>query len=102
MQAGLDAALVNTQRLARFADIPEEERRLAESLIFLELGDVEASEQAVAEFTEYFRDQDSRVVTVPRAELPLEERLARSVVEGSKEGLEEDLAAATKLLVGES
>ena len=93
-QAGLDAALVNTQRLARFADIPEEERRLAESLIFLEAGDVSASEAAVAEFTEYFRDQDSRVVMIPRAELTLDQRLARSVVEGSKEGLMEDLAAA--------
>ncbi len=93
-QAGLDAALVNTQRLARFADIPEAERRLAESLIFLDLGDVAASEKAVAEFAEYFRDQDSRVVSTPRAELPLDERLARSVVEGSKEGLVEDLGVA--------
>jgi len=93
-QAGLDAALVNTQRLARFADIPEAERRLAESLIFLDLGDVAASEKAVAEFAEYFRDQDSRVVSTPRAELPLDERLARSVVEGSKEGLVEDLGLA--------
>ncbi|MGB7489041.1 MAG: vitamin B12 dependent-methionine synthase activation domain-containing protein, partial [Thermoanaerobaculia bacterium] len=93
-QAGLDAALVNTQRLARFADIPEAERRLAESLIFLDLGDVAASEKAVADFAEYFRDQDSRVVSTPRAELPLDERLARSVVEGSKEGLVEDLGVA--------
>jgi 5-methyltetrahydrofolate--homocysteine methyltransferase len=93
-QAGLDAALVNTQRLARYADIPDKERRLAESLIFLELEDVEASEAAVAEFTAYFRDQDSRVAVTPRTELPLDERLARSVVEGSKEGLEKDLAAA--------
>jgi 5-methyltetrahydrofolate--homocysteine methyltransferase len=93
-QAGLDAALVNTQRLARYADIPEEEKRLARSLIFLEPGDVAASQKAVTEFTEYFRDQDSRVVATPRADLPLEERLARSVVEGSKEGLEEDLALA--------
>ena len=93
-QAGLDAAMVNTQRLARFADIPEAERRLAESLIFLDLGDVAASEKAVAEFAEYFRDQDSRVVSTPRAELPLDERLARSVVEGSKEGLVEDLGVA--------
>ena len=93
-QAGLDAALVNTQRLARFADIPEAERRLAESLIFLDLGDVAASEKAVAEFAEYFRDRDSRVVSTPRAELPLDERLARSVVEGSKEGLVDDLDVA--------
>src|SRR6185295_1384118 len=34
-KAGLDAAIVNTEKLARYADIPEEERDLAEALIFL-------------------------------------------------------------------
>ncbi|PWG68272.1 hypothetical protein DF186_25455, partial [Enterococcus hirae] len=48
-RAGLDAAIVNTQKLARYAEIPEEERRLAEKLIYLEPGDVAASEAAVAE-----------------------------------------------------
>ena len=41
-KAGLDAAIVNTEKLARYADIPEEERELAEALIFLPPGDVEA------------------------------------------------------------
>jgi len=90
-QAGLDAALVNTQRLARYAEIPEEERQLAEKLIFLEPGDVAGSEAAITEFTEYFRDRSARAETTPRGELPLEERLARAVVEGSKEGLLDDL-----------
>ena len=93
-QAGLDAALVNTQRLARYAEIPDEERQLAEKLIFLEPGDVAGSDLAIAEFTEYFRDRTTRVETTPRADLPLEERLARAVVEGSKEGLIDDLDLA--------
>ncbi len=93
-QAGLDAALVNTQRLARYAEIPEAERRLAEALIFLEPGDAAGSEKAIAEFTDYFRDRSARAEATPRAELPLEERLARAVVEGSKEGLIEDLDLA--------
>ena len=50
-QAGLDAAIVNTERLARYAEIPEEERRLAEALIHLPVGDKAAGEAAVAAFT---------------------------------------------------
>ena len=34
-QAGLDAAIVNTERLARYAEIPVEERQLAERLLYL-------------------------------------------------------------------
>jgi 5-methyltetrahydrofolate--homocysteine methyltransferase len=92
-KAGLDAAIVNTEKLARYADIPQEERDLAEALIFLPLGDVEAGNRAVETFTAHFRGRSSAAVK-PRAELPLEERLARAVVEGSKTGLEEDLDLA--------
>ncbi|HSF41333.1 MAG TPA: methionine synthase, partial [Thermoanaerobaculia bacterium] len=92
-KAGLDAAIVNTEKLARYADIPAEERELAEALIFLPVGDVEAGNRAVETFTAHFRGRSSAAVK-PRADLPLDERLARAVVEGSKTGLEEDLAAA--------
>ncbi|MEP7009873.1 MAG: methionine synthase [Acidobacteriota bacterium] len=94
-KAGLDAAIVNTEKLARYADIPEEERALAEALIFLPPGDVEGSERAITEFTAYFRGRTGTAArTTSRAELPLEQRIARAVVEGSKEGLEADLEAA--------
>ena len=33
-KAGLDLAIVNAEKLERFASIPEEERRLAENLLF--------------------------------------------------------------------
>lgn len=92
-KAGLDAAIVNTEKLARYADIPQEERELAESLIFLPLGDVEAGNRAVEAFTAHFRGKSS-VAARPRTELPLEQRIARAVVEGSKTGLEDDLAQA--------
>jgi 5-methyltetrahydrofolate--homocysteine methyltransferase len=92
-KAGLDAAIVNTEKLARYADIPGEERELAEALIFLPIGDVEAGNRAVETFTAHFRGRTSAAVR-PRTELPLEERIARAVVEGSKTGLEEDLEAA--------
>ncbi len=94
-QAGLDAAIVNSERLARYAEIPAEEKRLAEALLFLEPGDAAGSEAAVAAFAAHFRGRSSALASAaPRSELPLEERLARAVVEGSKEGLEEDLAQA--------
>ncbi|MFY9820755.1 MAG: methionine synthase [Thermoanaerobaculia bacterium] len=92
-KAGLDAAIVNTEKLARYADIPQEERDLAEALIFLPPGDVEAGNRAVETFTAHFRGRTSAAVQ-PRAELPLEQRLARAVVEGSKTGLEDDLDLA--------
>ena len=91
-QAGLDAAIVNTERLARFADIPADERALAERLIDLEPGDVEGASAAVDAFAAHFRGR--KTVTVARETLPLDERLARSVIEGSKEGLIDDLDAA--------
>src|SRR6185295_12340834 len=86
-RAGLDAAIVNTEKLARYADVPAEERELAEALIFLPLGDVEAGQRAVEAFTAHFRGRSAAAVK-PRTELPLAERLARAVVEGSKTGLE--------------
>ncbi len=93
-QAGLDAAIVNTQRLARYAEIPDDERGLAESLIYLDPDDVAGSQAAIDAFAEHFRGRKSAIVGPPREELPLEERIARSVVEGTKEGLETDLDQA--------
>ena len=94
-RAGLDAAIVNTEKLARFAEIDQEERELAERLIYLEPGDAEAGRRAVEEFTAKFRGKKSAFEDrPPRADLPLDERLARAVVEGSKEGLIDDLELA--------
>ena len=93
-KAGLDAAIVNTEGLARYAEIPEKERRLAETLIRLEPGDVEGGERAVEEFAAHFRGRETFRDERPRRELPLDERIARAVVEGSKIGLEEDLEEA--------
>ena len=54
-KAGLDAAIVNTERLARYADVADAERALAEDLIFLPIGDVESGNRAVEAFTAWFR-----------------------------------------------
>jgi 5-methyltetrahydrofolate--homocysteine methyltransferase len=84
-KAGLDYAIVNSERLERYASIPEEERRLAEDLIYWRGAD------PVAAFAAHFRGR-GRAVRETGARLPLDDRLARYIVEGSKEGLLDDLA----------
>ena len=87
VKAGLGYAIVNTEKLERYAFIPEEERRLAEDLIFWR------GEDPVAAFAAAFRDKKP-ATHAPVAELPLDERLPLYIVEGSKDGLVGDLAAA--------
>ncbi len=90
-KAGLDYAIVNTERLERYASIPPEEVRLAERLLF---GTTRENYEAVlGEFTQFYR-QKKEEKAEPAVRLPLEERLARCVVEGSKDGLFDDLKEA--------
>ncbi|PTX53757.1 methionine synthase (B12-dependent) [Melghirimyces profundicolus] len=90
-RAGLDYALVNTEKLERYASIPEREREMAEHFLF---GTDEANYDTVlAEFADFYRGKKSAVKD-PVESLPLEERLARYVVEGSKDGLIPDLEEA--------
>ena len=111
-KAGLDLAIVNAQKLERFASIPEEERRLAESLLFnsppvdapgesLRGAPEDWREQTpeqkaainqfhIAAITEHFRKATKR--EKQRAEdLPLDQRLANYIIEGTKDGLIPDL-----------
>jgi 5-methyltetrahydrofolate--homocysteine methyltransferase len=82
-KAGLDYAIINTERLERYPSIPEAERKLAEDLLYNRGAD------PVAAFAAHFRERRRTVVT--RDTLPLDERLARYIVEGSRDGLLEDL-----------
>jgi 5-methyltetrahydrofolate--homocysteine methyltransferase len=84
-KAGLDYAIVNSERLERYASIPEEERRLAEDLIHWRGTD------PVAAFAAHFRGR-TRSSRDSSVRLPLDDRLARYIVEGSKDGLLDDLA----------
>ena len=86
-KAGLDVAIVNSEKLERYPSIPEEERHLAERLLF------ETSDEAIAAFAAHFRERRARA----RDEGPplsLDERLARYILEGSKDGLFPDLDLA--------
>ncbi|MFD1207051.1 methionine synthase [Sporosarcina contaminans] len=89
-QAGLDYAIVNTEKLERYASIPENEIKLANDLLF------STTDQTLSDFTDFYRDkkkektEDDIPKTVP-------ERLSYYIVEGTKEGLIPDLEAALKM-----
>ncbi len=112
-KAGLDLAIVNAERLERFASIPEAERRLAENLLF-NTPPVDSPEESlrtapedwreqepkqrmvinqfhIGAITEHFRKAMRRTARQPAEDLPLDARLARYIVEGTKEGLQADL-----------
>jgi 5-methyltetrahydrofolate--homocysteine methyltransferase len=116
-KAGLDLAIVNAERIERYASIPELERKLAEDLLFNRMPseipvdhpqaallrgaaddwrDQTGEQRAainqfhIAAITEHFRAAGTKKKT--RAEgLPLDQRLANYIIEGSKDGLIDDL-----------
>jgi 5-methyltetrahydrofolate--homocysteine methyltransferase len=87
VRAGLTYAIVNTEKLERFPSIPERERGLCEDLIFWRGEDPwPPSPPPFATVLPF--------VHTPAADLPLDERLPRYIVEGAKAGLAEDLDLA--------
>jgi len=111
-KAGLDLAIVNAEKLERFASIPEIERRLAEGLLF-NSPPVDAADESLRTAPEDWREQtlDQKAAInqwhiaavaghfrqsgqrqKPRAEdVPLDTRLANYIIEGTKDGLVADL-----------
>src|SRR5215468_2896546 len=116
-KAGLDLAIVNTEKLERFASIPEHERELAENLLFQHppkhvpvehpkanlLKNVPADwrEQSkeqraainqfhIAAITEHFRTAKKKE-KVRAEDLPLDERLGNYIIQGTRDGLVDDL-----------
>jgi 5-methyltetrahydrofolate--homocysteine methyltransferase len=88
VQAGLDLAIVNSEKLERYPSIPEEERKLAEDLIWWR------GEDPIAAFAAHFRERKVKETVEQRRSLPLDERLALYILEGSKDGLFDDLNEA--------
>ncbi|SDH08365.1 methionine synthase (B12-dependent) [Alteribacillus persepolensis] len=86
-KAGLDYAIVNTEKVERYASIPEEEKEMARKLLF------ETSDASLADFTAHYRGKKSEKKKVEK-NLSLEDRLAEYIVEGTKEGLFDDLDKA--------
>jgi 5-methyltetrahydrofolate--homocysteine methyltransferase len=118
-KAGLDLAIVNAERIERFGSIPENERKLTEALLFntppAEISDghpdaadlrgapadwrEQSPEQKaainqfhIAAIAEHFRGAGTRKKE-KSADLPIDQRLANYIIEGSKDGLVDDLNA---------
>ncbi|MDQ0430780.1 5-methyltetrahydrofolate--homocysteine methyltransferase [Planomicrobium stackebrandtii] len=89
-QAGLDYAIVNTEKLERYASIPKQEIDMANELLFT------TTDATLADFTAFYRDkkkektEDDIPKTVP-------DRLAYYIIEGTKEGLIPDLEKALEM-----
>lgn len=80
VEAGLDLALVNAEKLERYAAIGDEEKRLCEDLLYTRGAD------PTTPFAAHFR-QKKEVVRAPAAERTADERLAQCVIDGSRDGL---------------
>ncbi len=105
-KAGLDLAIVNAEKLERFASISEQERRLAENLLFnvpqegsvtpVDWREQDPDQRAainqfhIAALTEHFRQAGGRK-KAHAADLPLDQRLALYIIEGTRDGMAADL-----------
>jgi 5-methyltetrahydrofolate--homocysteine methyltransferase len=83
-KAGLDCAIVNSEKIPRFSSLTAEEIKVCEDLLW------NRGEDPVATFAAYFRAAKPKAKEVKK-ELPLDERLAQYIIEGTKEGLYADL-----------
>jgi len=88
-KAGLDLAIVNAEKVMRYPSIPDEEKALSEGLL------LNKSPDALDRFVEHYRGK--KAVTKHMAKLPLDDRLKTYIIEGTKDGLKEDLDEALKL-----
>jgi 5-methyltetrahydrofolate--homocysteine methyltransferase len=86
-QAGLDYAIVNAQRLERYASIPAEERTLANNLLFWN------GDDPIGAFSAFYRGR-KKTDSHPKVEMSLDQRLAYYIIEGTKDGLLDDLDEA--------
>ncbi|MBM3740484.1 MAG: methionine synthase, partial [Acidobacteria bacterium] len=106
-KAGLDLAIVNAEKLERYASIPAGERELAENLLFnypppsmpeaprdwreqTREQKVAVNQFHIAAIAEHYRGAAAKEKP-KKADLPLDQRLANYIIEGSKDGLVPDL-----------
>ena len=92
VEAGLDMAIVNPAQVKPYAEIPANERELAENLIF------NRSDAALPDFIAYFdsvvtSEDDQSAKADPFEGLNHSERLFQKVLRRHKPGLEEDIDA---------
>ncbi|MFO7322877.1 MAG: methionine synthase [Chloroflexota bacterium] len=86
VQAGLDMAIVNPAHITPYAEIPDEQRKLADDLIF------NRDPDALPRFIQYFEQNavelNTKAVEDPTANMTAEEALHWQIVHRKKEGVE--------------
>ena len=85
VEAGLDLPIVNTQKLVPYSQIPPEDKKVCLDLID------NTGPDPIAAFVAQFRERKTERKSEDRLKLSIDERLPRNVIEGSKDGLIEDL-----------
>lgn len=91
VNAGLDLAIVNSEKLERYASLESHDIELANNLIFSISTD--KNPDPVSAFANQFRVRAPKAV-MDKSLVPLEQRLAKYIVDGTKEGLIDDLKLA--------
>ncbi|HVC30836.1 MAG TPA: homocysteine S-methyltransferase family protein, partial [Steroidobacteraceae bacterium] len=85
VEAGLDLAIVNPEHITPYAEVPEEERALADDLIFCRRPD------ALARYIQYFEvhgPAESEAAEDPMAGMLAEERIHFQILHRKKDGIE--------------
>jgi 5-methyltetrahydrofolate--homocysteine methyltransferase len=95
VKAGLDSAIVHASKILPIARLEEEQVRTALDLIHDRRSE---GYDPLSKLLELFQGVDTKSLKAGRAEelaaLPLEERLQRRIIDGERNGLEDDLEAA--------
>lgn len=96
-EAGLDTAIVHASKILPMARIPEEQRQVALDLVYDRRREGYDPLQKLMELFEGVSAASARESRAQElAALPLFERLERRIVDGERNGLEDDLAEAMK------
>lgn len=80
-EAGLDYAIVNTEKVMPMDEISDEEKELAENLLF------HTNDENVSKFANFYREKKAIQKVVDTSNLTTEEKVSNLVVEGSKKDL---------------
>ncbi len=91
-QAGLDTAIVNSEKMLRYATLSDEEKKLCDDLLWYKQTD---GNDPISNFVAYYRDKAvSEKPKVDRSKLSIEDKLEINIVQGTKEYLIENLEEA--------
>ena len=95
LDAGLDSAIVHPSRILPLHRIEDEALQVCRDLIWDRRNDDYPKDDPLAKLLDLFADR--KTASAPkedRSSLPIDQRLARRIVDGDKDGLEDDLQEA--------